>query len=407
MNKSKAFIWNIMGSAMNALSTMLITLIVTKKFGVEAGGLVSYALGLGFVLLVISTFEIRPFQSTDILERYSFTEYFVMRLLTSITMVVICFIYLKFTDYNVVSTLIIFALCLNKMLDGISDVFQGYFQQHNHLEWSGKILFYRIFISNIAFLATVIISNDLLLSCLIMILVSAILLLILDLRVFFRYSKFTKIQSWAYIPMLIKECIPLFLSSFLLMYILNVTKFEIEKFYPELQGYWAPIYLIAPIINLFSIFAFRPVINDLSEIWNNNKIKQFIHVIFKLCLWITISSVVIIIGSYLFGIPILSILYGLDLTPFKIHLIIVVVGGAFNALSTLFFYIITIIRKQIFLLYGNIITFLFAIVISPYLIKEFSLLGAAIAYMITMVLRSVIFTVFFIYIMAKEKNAKR
>lgn len=79
-------------------------------------------------------------------------------------------------------------------------------------------------------------------------------------------------------------------------------------------------------------------------------------------LWIGFLTIAAVAGSWLLGIPVLNYVSGFDLSPYKMDLVIIMLGGGANALMALFYYILTVMRKQYLVLGGYTFGFLVAII---------------------------------------------
>ena len=88
------------------------------------------------------------------------------------------------------------------------------------------------------------------------------------------------------------------------------------------------------------------------------------------------------------GIPILSILYGTGdmLYRYKSVLLIIIIGGGFNALAYVMDDIITIFRKQKYVMISYVLSWLFCKLSIKYLMINFGLNGAAIAFAMSMLI---------------------
>lgn len=65
------------------------------------------------------------------------------RLITSFLMLLISGIYLIMTPNDPYKTNVILLVCLYRLTDAFSDLYQGMFQQHERLDIAGKSLTYR------------------------------------------------------------------------------------------------------------------------------------------------------------------------------------------------------------------------------------------------------------------------
>ena len=95
------------------------------------------------------------------------------------------------------------------------------------------------------------------------------------------------------------------------------------------------------------------------------------------------------IGGYLLGIPILSILYKTDLNAYKIDLIILLIGGGMYALSNFLIIVLTTIRKQNKLIGIYVISSILVYFLSNKLVSLFGITGATLTYTFSMILVSI------------------
>lgn len=122
----------------------------------------------------------------------------------------------------------------------------------------------------------------------------------------------------------------------------------------------------------------------MSCLWEERKIKVFIQRTLIQVIIIFIITLVCIIGAYLIGVPVLSILYNTDLAPYKTELLILLLGGGFLGLSGLLNTMITIIRFQKSLLLGYGIIAVIAFCLSNYMVRQWEMFGAALLYALLM-----------------------
>lgn len=402
----KAFIWNMMGSLLNAASSMILLIIVTRIKGDFEGGVFAFAFSLSQLFLSIGNYEIRPYQSTDINRKYKFKDYLSARIISCTLMMSCAILYIFIFNYSEQKGILIFLLCFYRMIDAFADVFEGEFQVNDRLDLSGKSLSIRVIIGTIVFLCSMIITQNLIRSSIYMNIACIIWVIVYDFIICKKlFSKIQLSYSISKLRNLFLECFPLFIGAFLLMYIFNIPKFSIDKYNTsDIQNYFNILFMPVSIINLFSIFLFRPVLTKLAEHYNNFNIKKFLKIVFKLFLWILLLTLVCELGAYMLGIPVLSIIYYTDLSSYKLELLIMMIGGGFSALSTLLHYVITVMRKQKSLLIGYIITSVLGTIISNILISKYGIMGSAFTYVILMIILSLIFVITLMYYIIKVRN---
>ena len=71
------------------------------------------------------------------------------------------------------------------------------------------------------------------------------------------------------------------------------------------------------VISLLSQFVYQPVISKMALLWHEEKLTQFKKLIWKQVSLIFLLSIAAVIGGYLLGIPVLSLVYGVNLKKYK------------------------------------------------------------------------------------------
>lgn len=406
-NTKKAFIWNMFGSGLNAFATMLLTIIAARFVDKDACGILSFAFGVAFIMQPFASLEARAYQSTDIQEKYTYHQYIGLRFLSSAAMILITGGYALVMQFPANTASIVFAVCMFKLFDAVSDVFQGMFQQHEHLEYGGKALFLRILVVCIGYTTALAITKDTVIAAWMMPACSLLVVLLYDIPMASRFEKLGMDLNFKVLRQLFLAVLPLFLSSFMNMYIMNATRLSLFSYWTQLQDYWTPFITIAAVVNLFSIFAFRPMLTKMADRWNNNDLKSFSKIVGKLLLWDVGIAFVCVLGAASLGIPVLEALYGFPLREYFFVMMIVMVAGGFNAIATLLCYLFTIMRHQLHLLIGDGITFLLTLIFTPILVRYYKLDGAAFAYLMSMTVRAALLSIisFIIYKNQKKRIA--
>ena len=226
VNQKKIFLWNVLGSMSSAAVSVILLFVVTRVLSNESADLYSFAYAIANLLVIVASFQVRDYQSTDIREKYSFDAYFVTRIVSNILMIIILtgYIFFNRTSQNQVG--VIFWVSFFRVSEALSDVFQGLFQQKERLDIAGKSLFLRNTFSTFGFILALVSMQNLLLSVIIQTLVSFGFVALFD----FPYSKlFHKINLSRVrvndVLSILKDCFPLFINAFLLVSIYNQPKY--------------------------------------------------------------------------------------------------------------------------------------------------------------------------------------
>lgn len=402
-SKRDIFIWNMLGSMANALATLFLTVMVTRITGENIAGIFVYAYAIAQQMQTVGFYEMRPYQSTDLQKTYSFSTYLASRIITGSLMLGASIILVFLSGVDWYTALIIILVCVLKSFDVFDDVYLGLFQQNGRLDITGKTLFFRVVSSTIAFLLTLFLTQNLIITCLVSIVVSLFCLIILDLQLAGEFADPKPDFSIKPLKKLLLTCTPLFVGSFMLQYINNAPKFSIQNVMaPEMLTYYNALFMPTFVINLFSGFILKPLLTPMSICWLEEQYKRFASLIAKLIVGIFVFTGLFMIGGYFVGIPILSLVYAVDLAPYRIELLIMLLSGAFNAFSVVFYYAITVMRKQTISIIIYIIMALLSFLFSPLFVKGLGLMGAALVYLIIEIVMSALF---FIILIVLIKNS--
>lgn len=154
----------------------------------------------------------------------------------------------------------------------------------------------------------------------------------------------------------------------------------------------------ASIVNLFTLIIYRMYITKMATDWNNSNLKSFLKYTKQIILATLTVGIASLIVGWTIGLPILSWFYGLsEILDYRTALMIILVGGTFNALTGWFNTIFTIIRKQNIILYINLSVFILSLIIINPMVKHLQINGAALGYMIVMLLLCIIQIFVFLY----------
>ena len=403
--KKNEVIWNTLGSFLYSTFNAIILMICTRLNGIEIAGIFSICYATCCILNSIGDWGIRIYQVTDTNRKYKFEDYFYARVLAIFGMIVIGVIFTLISKYSDEKLFICITLILVRAVDNFSETFQSELQLNNRLDLAGKFLLLRNLIEIVTFLIVNILTQNIYLSFGSILCSSVIMLLGLDVHFVKKMITLKMKINKKKIYEILKECFTLAISNLISVYIINSVKYAIDNTGNNImQTYFNILYMPTFVINLISILIIKPFLKPFGDYWNNRKYENFIKIILKMVLILTIITFFIIFVSSLIGIPILNILYNVDLNQYKIHLIILLISGLFYACSTVIFYAIGTIRKQksTTIVYG--ITAIVAIAISNILVKKFEILGATVSTLLIMLILLLGMIIAFVYGYRKSKK---
>lgn len=404
-NTKDDYFWHAMGSGIFALSTLVMTIVVSRIVGEQIGGMFSIGLSLAQIFMTIVNYEVRIYQVTDVKNEFSFGQYFSFRVLMCVLAFGLAVGYALWNDYSTLKLQVVLLMCVYKILEGFADVFEGEFQKNNRMDIAGKSLFFRTFFAVSTLIVVLAFSRNIVVALIAMILVEIMCLILFDLMPINSFSKPCIVLDWKSIIKLLITCGPLALSAFINTYIINSSKLAIDNtMSDEYQLYYSAVFMPNMVINLFSGIIFKPMQTTMAIAYNKKEYKRFSGVIFKIIGIIVGFTMLCMAGAYILGIPVLSFLYGVDLTHYKDVLLMLLLAGGINAINIILYYVLTIMRKQ------NVTAFIYLIVAGASLlfVEKFTraggLLGAASSYF---VLVTLLMTLMTIYILIFIRNGEK
>lgn len=411
------YIWNITGSIANALFSIVTLMIVTRMLDDNEADIFSIAWTISQLMATIGTFQIRMYQATDVTGVFSFRQYWKYRSLTVILMLISSYIYIFIRGYTGEKKAVVLFVCVFRAIDSFADVYEGWFQQKERLDLSGKALTYRIIIAVIAFGTSVYFTRNLMISVISLVVAYTVCLFVFDLRYqhsvhVFREEKSKENIKKDWILNMTKEGLPLFINAFLMLSIMNAPKMVIDTFIDQgnlnqgLQTVFNIIFMPASFLNLAYI-VFRPLITRMAIMWNAKKTKEFVRTLLRILASLILIGIGLLLGSALLGIPVLSMVYSVDLSEYKKELLIIIVGGCIYTFAAVLDNALVVIRHQYALIVVYGLTYLYINNVVGYMIGVGGMMGAALSYASAMlVFFAVMATVFLISFLVEKRKLK-
>ncbi len=400
----KTYLWTILSGLVYSGSSYVMFLVCSQVLGATQAGVYSIAVSIGQQLVTIGYFNMRTFQVSDVREQFSFADYLTSRVFTSLIMLVVGILWIVWGGYGREKAAAIFLLLLFKIGESMADVFQGLYQQKDRYDISCRTVFYETLLFLAAFIIAAVVTRSLLPTLAALAATYLLSLVIIDGQLVRVFSSFRMRLNLEKQKKLLVACLPLFINSFLLMYINNAAKYAIDTYETadDLAKFNA-LFMVAYVITLFASFVLKPLITSLSLHYAEENYSAFFRIIWQQMLWIFLITVICEIGAYLLGVPVLSWISGLDLSGCRELLCLMLAGGALNAVYQVFQYTIIIMRKQYACLAGCIGAALVTLICVPRMVSSMGIWGGAAGYLLSMAVLSGIYFVMVVYYYKRRK----
>lgn len=391
----KNFIWNILGTGFNAFNSLFFMITVTRINGVDNAGIFTIAYATACIIFVIGTYAGRVYQVTEPDKSITDKEYIINRLITSGGMNVLVILFCLFRGYDIYKTIVFILLTLYKSLEAFSDVLYGILQKNEKLEFVGKSLFFKALISVFVFVIVDIITNNMIISAVSINLVWIIFLVTYDFKKAKEFIDLKIKVNMKNVGKIFKLGFSTFGIAFLGMYIINAPKYAIDNYLANnYQTIFGIIVMPATVIGLVAQFLIHPFLTKIVHFYENRDLKALKKMILNLILAISAFGLISAILAYLIGTWILGIIYGIDLSSYKLGLLIIIIASTLYTIGTIYSNVLTTVRETLsqFIIY--IIIAVFALVVSNILTKTWNLDGAIWSYLCIMSSQFLIYTVY-------------
>lgn len=397
ISEKNILLWNLLGNLAAAAVSVIYLIIISRYSDSFTADKFSLSYSIGNLWVIIGLFQVRNYQSTDVINKHSFTSYTLARVISILVMLLTIVPYLLFAGYRIydfTTMTVAIGLILYRGCDAASDLFQGLYQKHERLDIAGKSMTLRYFVSVIVTWFGVAILHSLTIAVFLLFVINLFFVYLLD---YLNSRKFEQIQWESLLSStnfkdslsILKICVPLFINGFLINLIFNEPKMAIE--YGTINNYLTDgmqrdynILFMPAFFMSLCILIIRPYITKLAIFWENKNFYNFDKLCKLIILTILIGGILISVLAYLIGTPVLSIVFSVSLTKFQLELFILVLAGVLYSLALVIENLITIFRLHKYLVFVYIFIFIISKIITRPFVLNMGILGAAISFLLLM-----------------------
>lgn len=377
----KNFIWNTLGTGLNAFNSLFFMIIVTRINGIDNAGIFTLAFSTACILYAIGIYAGRVYQVTELNKEITDNDFLLSRIITVLLMIIFVVLFCSFKQYNLQKTTVFVLLTVYKALDAFCDVLYGILQKNNDLNIVGKSLFMKSFISIIGFLVIDLITKNMIFSIIILLGIFILFTVIYDFKKIYKYINISIKPKKQNVLNVLTKGFLIFAISFLGMYIVNAPKYAIDTYLEEnYQTIFGIIVMPATIISLVAQFLIHPYLNKIVALYKERKLKEFKSILLQIIGTVFGFGIISTLLGYFIGTPVLGLIYGINLETYKMSLAIIIISATLYTVGTVLSSVLTTVRKTIpqFIIYLFITGFAF--IISDILTKKNSIDGAVISY---------------------------
>lgn len=396
------YLWNTAASLMSSLAVVIMGIAITRSGSDQdsarhAYGIFTLALAIGQQYQTLGLYEVRTYHVTDVRRRFTFGTYLATRILTCALMVAFIVGHAWTRASESSPLLVVVCLALLRIFDAFEDVYYSEFQRCGRLDIAGRACFLRIFVTTFLWSGLYWATQSLMVATLVAFGVTVVVLAAaygLPARGLFPLR-----PDWGgrAVRGLLVQCLPLFLAAFLNQYLANAPRYAVNDFLGSAPlGDFAIIYMPAVAINMLSLFVFRPLLTRIATRWAAGDWPGFAAMVRRGLASTAIAFVVVGAVTFLVGAPLLRLVYGIDVSAYRMELMVLVFGGAMNAAGVILYYALATMRRQNLVLVAYALAAVCAWALAQWLTPVLGMMGAAISYSGAMTVLAVLFVLFMV-----------
>lgn len=392
------FIWNAIAAGLNAGQAAIVLFFVNYKFGIEMAGIVTIGYAIANLFQTIGRYGMRNYQVTDLKEKFSFSDYFYSRiatvsltLLAAIVYLIVCHI----SGYSLEKTFIILEIVALKLAEAFLEVYVCRCQQRGRLDIGSKIYASELVLSTAVMCILLLLGVDMYGAVLAGI-VTAIAIGSINIKFTMEAAessvgKFDRKK----VIQLLKIGIVLCIGQTLYMYVGNAPKYLIDFYMDEKsQAIFGFIMMPMFVVTLLNSFLVQPIVRKLGEMWDGKHFEKLKKMVLRQYMIVAaLSGLVLLLGIFV-GLPLLSVLYSVNLNAYRFEFCILMAAGMFQTIAYYLTVVLTAIRNQNFIVFGYAAAVLIYLLLGGSFIAAYGMRGAAYLYLLANALTAVLFTVF-------------
>lgn len=409
IEKSKnVLFWTVASGIVYSLQSLVFLAVIQQVLKDETAGIYSAGFVVASQIFTIAKYCVRNYQVSDVKEKYSFDDYFSTRIFTCGIALIVSVAWVVIAGFNSQTVIVTLGLCVYKVADALSDLFEGLYQQKFRFDISGKSQCIKDVLMIIQYVVMIIVTRNLVLSTVVLAVFSVLLVVIVDIPLSRKFVRWKFGINAGNVGCILAACFALFVGSFAHQYIQQAPRYAIMGL-PDTVGVpmlakFNELFMPTYMLYLFAGFTLKIWLTKLAVYHNEGNRKGFVSILYKQSLIIVILTILSSVGMYLLGGWMLTLIYGTDLNGFQWFHVIIMIAGAFSAWYELFESVLIIYRKQTFGICASIASCGLAAIVLPFFVRHSGLMGAAVGYLVINAVRAAIYFVMAIIFMKKEKK---
>lgn len=405
VNLRKNFIWNMVGSTVASFVSLFYMMAITRLNGIDDAGVFSFAFSTAMIFFVIGIYSGRTFQVTDKNKKTTDSDYFYLKFVTCAVMFIVGIVFCLLRGYSGDKFLIIMLLTTFRVLEALAESIYAVIQKANRLYQAGQSMFIKAIFGLVGFIVIDYLTRNIALACVAIILAHLLTIIFFDLsrliKTDFRLAPFKPKKVWY----LLKIGFFTFGFTILNFYIINAARYTLDSVADDsAQTIYGIVVMPATVLSLVGQYLIQPFLTSLKKFFANDAHK-FQSLVFKLLFAVLGIGVICLGAAWLLGIPVLELLYAVELDDYLVGLLMIIIGGIFSALILVISTALVTMRRTSDQFWIYCVASIAALIISHLVVPASGVFGACLSYMLSMALLFVMYVgVFYYRLRALKRN---
>lgn len=360
------------------ISALLVVHLSPEETSVSNTGLLQLAISITNIFYVISIYSIRTYQISDTENKYSNGDYIGSRFVTAIISVLLCVLYVLILGYSTKSVLCIVFYMIYKLNETFSDVLHGIDQKNYRMDYVGISYILRGVVMTVVFAVVLLVTKDVLIAVIAMAFTTLAVVVLYDVRCTAQFGSVKPTFNKNAIQALLITCMPAVISTAAFTAIVSIPRQILEGMYgEEALGYYGTISTPLVVVQVIATGIFNPMLTELSELYRDNKILDFVKRLLKNLVLLILIVVAVYLCVAFFGEFAVGLAFGQKFVPYTYLMYSMIGCTALYVISWLFTNVLIIMRKLKTCMVASLISLAVSLILAKPFINLFYMNGVS------------------------------
>jgi len=341
-------LWTAIQSIVGSAYVSVLVFATARLMDLPSAGVLAFAAAISDIMRSLISLSVRLYQSTDIKQEFNFNTYLVARTACAIVVTVIFATVLALGQFDLDRVVVVLLFYFAYLTHAYADVFYGDLQQKGKMRVAGKMLSFSFGGAIIVYTVTAYLTRELIPS---LAFSGLVVFFVNVIWIWFYRKHFGKLRQKvdkSDLKKLIKNILPLAVTTVLFAYLYNAQKYFLSAIVSDAAvAIFTILILPMTVFGMISGFFFHGAeLTRIAEILESGQIRRFTQRVYRQFLLIAAIFVPYILGIYFLGIPILSWVYNVDLSEYRLYLTILSGVGGFYATTIFLGAVLVVLRRQ-------------------------------------------------------------